>query len=116
MNKEKPPKRSLKRKTPDIIRCFSLVEISGIEALTFPAVNAGKPPAAGVIEMQEVSGVRMAASPNKKPRTKVLGFCLVEISGIEPLTFPAVNAGKPPSAAMIEMQEVSGVRTANFTK
>ena len=40
---------------------------------------------------------------------------LVEISGIEPLTFPAVNAGKPPSAAMIEMQEVSGVRTANFT-
>ena len=41
---------------------------------------------------------------------------LVEIGGIEPLTFPAVNAGKPPSAAMIEMQEVSGVRTANFTK
>ena len=33
---------------------------------------------------------------------------MVEISGIEPLTFPAVNAGKPPSADMIEMQEVSG--------
>ena len=41
---------------------------------------------------------------------------LVEISGIEPLTFPAVNAGKPPAAAMIKMQEVSGVRTAHFTK
>jgi len=40
----------------------------------------------------------------------------MEISGIEPLTFPAVNAGKPPSAAMIEKQEVSGVRTPMFTK
>jgi len=55
-------------------------------------------------------------SPNKKPRTKVLGFCLVEISGIEPLTFPAVNAGKPPKADLIEMQEASGVRTVYLTK
>jgi len=36
---------------------------------------------------------------------------LVEISGIEPLTFPAIDAGKPPKADLIEIQEVSGVRT-----
>ena len=35
----------------------------------------------------------------------------MEISGIEPLTFPAANAGKPPKADLIEMQEVSGVPT-----
>ena len=36
---------------------------------------------------------------------------LVEISGIEPLTFPAIDAGKPPKADLIEIQEVSGVQT-----
>ena len=63
-----------------------MVEISGIEPLTFPAVNAGKPPKAALIVMQEVSGCTNLSSPTKKPRTKVLGFSLVEISGIEPLT------------------------------
>ena len=48
---------------------------------------------------------------NEKTEDKVLGFLLVEISGIEALTFPAVNAGKPPKADLIEMQEVSGVPT-----
>ena len=62
-----------------------LEEISGIEPLTFPAVNAGKPPAAAMIEMQEVSGCTEPISKRKQPP---FGDCffLVEISGIEPLT------------------------------
>ena len=63
-----------------------MVEISGIEPLTFPAVSAGKPPPAAMIERQEVSGVRTAGFPKQKTEDFVLGFCLVEISGIEPLT------------------------------
>ena len=49
-------------------------------------------------------------------RKQAFSMYLVEISGIEPLTFPVVTAGKPPTAAMIEMQEVSGVPTARFIK
>ena len=48
-----------------------MVEISGIEPLTFPAVNAGKPPPAAIIE--NARGQRLhelPISPNKKPRTK----------------------------------------------
>ena len=46
-------------------------ESCGIEALTFPAVNAGKPPLAAKIEMQESSGVRTYPFHQmKKPRTK----------------------------------------------
>ena len=43
-----------------------MVEISGIEPLTFPAVNAGKPPKADLIEMQEVSRCTDLLSPNEK--------------------------------------------------
>ena len=46
---------------------------------------------------QEEKVVRL----NKKaciPWNTSLPTCLEEISGIEPLTFPAVNAGKPPKA------------------
>ena len=63
-----------------------LVEISGIEPLTFPAVNAGKPPKADLIEMQEVSGCTDFAAPTKKQPPFGDCFPLVEISGIEPLT------------------------------
>ena len=63
-----------------------MVEISGIEPLTFPAVNAGKPPVADLIEMQEVSGCTEASPATKKDRHEACLFSLVEISGIEPLT------------------------------
>jgi hypothetical protein len=63
-----------------------LGESCGIEALTFPAVNAEKPPLAAKIEMQESSGVRTYPFHQmKKTEDQVLGFCLVEISGTESL-------------------------------
>ena len=51
-----------------------LVEISGIEPLTFPAVNAGKPPKADLIEMQEVSGCTNFAAPTKNSHLSVTVF------------------------------------------
>ena len=43
----------------------------------------------------EVSGSQTLFSPTKKHRTKVRCFPLVEISGIEPLTFPAHTPERP---------------------
>ena len=63
-----------------------MVEISGIELLTCPATNAGGPPEAEIIIIQEVSGCNNWASLNEKDSHSAVSFHMVEISGIEPLT------------------------------
>ena len=90
------------------------MEISGIEPLTFPAVNAGKPPKADLIEMQEVSGVRTCSQQRKKTGTKPVFF----VGGDKRDRTADLSGGKRRKArrrrVLIEMQEVSGVQTCRF--